>query len=437
MTVLASASVHAEASYPETIRLVRSMREDELIMARQQAKLAADVKAGKAPRHAACLAQVKYPILTDAIAIVISSQLTDAEVAEGIQFYRSPLGQKILDRSYREITEQLPPGTDYLSTEEKAELGKFSKRPVGRKLLKDRITQSSAVMGKVDVRMKVAYEDCAAAVELVSEGITRPDSCRGAPLASPDNACSVEQTFDVYPPEAQIGTQTIISVDCLSKSDSLAAYKGRVDGLGLRWLDARTLEVAEPSGARREGRTGSDDFRVKFKQLPAAKAQPTRCWSSNASLEALQVQMDVPQAQSFWMSYSDKERCILTKRVDRKQMPGASRDTIVQFRRVKAPEYPFATDRLVFFEAFSTQVHTRAIRIRGAGASVTEMTPGGPRAGFHLVGAPAEQLLKQLASGAELTLEVQPATGATFTIPLPRTDFEWAHQGFAGCLRSL
>ena len=210
MTVLASANVLAEASYPETIRLVRSMREDELIMAGQQAKLGADVKAGKAPRHAACLAQVKYPILTDAIAVVISSQLTDAEVAEGIQFYRSPLGQKILDRSYREITENLRPSTDYLTTEEKAALGKFAKRPVGHKLLKQRITRSDAIMDKVDVRMKVAYEDCDSAGGFATEGIAMPDSCRSAPVASPDNACSVEQTFYVYPPEAQVGTRTIV-----------------------------------------------------------------------------------------------------------------------------------------------------------------------------------------------------------------------------------
>ena len=72
-----------------------------------------------------------------------------------------------------------------------------------------------------------------------------------------------------------------------------------------------------------------------------------------------------------------------------------------------------------------------------AGAGVTELTSGGPTAGFHLVCASAEQLLKQVASGAELTLEVQPAVGTAFSIPLTRTDLEWAYNGFAACLRSL
>ena len=40
VSLLASSGVLAEASYPETIRLVRSMREDEMIMVGLQAKFA-------------------------------------------------------------------------------------------------------------------------------------------------------------------------------------------------------------------------------------------------------------------------------------------------------------------------------------------------------------------------------------------------------------
>ena len=83
------AGAFADASYQETIRLVRSMREDELLMEAVHAKSAQQLKKNKADKRAACLVNAKYPYLTDAIAWVISSQLTDAEVTEAIAFYRS------------------------------------------------------------------------------------------------------------------------------------------------------------------------------------------------------------------------------------------------------------------------------------------------------------------------------------------------------------
>lgn len=436
VTILASCGVHAEASYSETVRLVRSMREDELFMAGLQFKLAAEAKAGKAPRHAACLAQIRYPLLTDAIALGISSQLTDAEVAEGIEFYRSPLGRKFLDHAFREVTENLPPSTDHLSADEKVALAKFARRPAGRKLLQDPITQGEAVSSKVKLRLRMAFEDCAAADEPATEGFIQPESCTTAPLASPDNGCSVEQVFNVYPQPAP-GNTTSVMVSCPNQFATIASYKGRVDGIALKWLDARTVEVAAPRGSKLERETNASKFRVAFKELPAAEVKPQQCWPNVTSQHAGSVQMDELQSMPFWMSYGDEERCILSKRMETAQLPGAQHDAVVQFRRVKSAEFPFATRQLVLFERFSTQVPTRSIRIRGIDGEAVELKGGGPRAGFHLIGASAENVLKQFASGAALTLEVQPVVGAAFAIPLPRTDLNWAHASFDACQRSL
>lgn len=431
--ILAGGGAHAEASYSETVRLVRSMREDELFMAGLQSKLAEEVKAGKAPRYAACLAKVRYPLFTDAIALGISSQLTDAEVAEGIEFFRSALGRKLLDQSYRGVMENRPLDMNDFTTEETIALAKFGQRPAGRKLLQDRITHREAVMSKANIRWRVAVEDCEAVAGSDTGAPMQPESCKTAPLVSPDNACSVEQQFTVYPQPGSKATTSVL-VNCLDRAEMPATYDGRVDGIGLKWLDAKTVEVAAPRGAKllSEGRGGQ--FRAQFKQLPAAGGKQ-QCWKDTLAVNS--VPMDELQSQPFWMSYGDEERCILSKRLDKAQLPGAQRDALVQFRRVKADEYPFATRQLVFFERFSVQAHTRAVRIRGTGGSVLELQPGGPKAGFHLIGAPAEEVLKQLVSGADLTLEVQPAVGDAFVVQLSKADFAWAHAGFEACLQSL
>lgn len=97
----------------------------------------------------------------------------------------------------------------------------------------------------------------------------------------------------------------------------------------------------------------------------------------------------------------------------------------------------FGTSQLVFFESFSTHVQTTSVRLRGAGTENLKLTPGGPQAGFHLIGAPAEELAKKIAAGGEVTLDVQPANDKAFSLPLTRTDFDWAHGRFASCLRTL
>ncbi|WP_331153240.1 DUF2059 domain-containing protein [Steroidobacter sp.] len=437
--LLASSGAVAEASYSETIRLVRSMREDEMIMAGLQAKFAQEIKAGNGPQHASCVAQLKYPMLTGLIASGISPRLSDAEVAEAIQFYRSPVGRKFLERGYQELAQNLPPDPDHLSTEEKVALGKFGKRPVGRKLLQDRITLSEPIMQKAMMRLKMAFDDCVTEIEGI-EGVIVTKTCTTAPVVTSDNACYVEQVLEGYPKrpaEDETSIRARCSGDGRGHSYPIARYQGHVKNIDLRWLDARTVEVTAPTGAKPVGDVRPGEVRAQFKQLPAAKIKPQQCWNDVSSLHLTRIDMDELLSQTYWMSYGEAGRCLLSKRIEMAQLPGANRNSVVQFRRVKSPEYPYATDQLVFFETFSTQVNTRSVRVRGAGIDDVELKPGGRIAGFQLVGAHAETVLKQLASGTKLTLEVQPAAGAAFTIPLDTNDLAWAHQDFATCLNTL
>jgi hypothetical protein len=61
LAVGAGSGAFAEASYPETIRLLRSMREDELLMEAVHVKSPRELKANKADTRAACLVKAKYP----------------------------------------------------------------------------------------------------------------------------------------------------------------------------------------------------------------------------------------------------------------------------------------------------------------------------------------------------------------------------------------
>jgi hypothetical protein len=153
-------------------------------------------------------------------------------------------------------------------------------------------------------------------------------------------------------------------------------------------------------------------------------------------VDAIDVQMDAYTSQPFWMSYADDQRCLLSKRLNQSELPQAKYDTIVQFRQLKTPERPFGTAELVFFEEFSKQVQTRAIRVIGADMPAVDMEPGAQVTGFHLIGAAAQDVLKRLAAGAALELQVEPAKGATFNVPLTNTDLDWALPAFESCVKA-
>jgi hypothetical protein len=440
LALISCSSAFADASFPETIRLVRSMREDELLMEAVRVKSAQQLKANKTDKRAACLVNAKYPYLTDAIAWVISSELTDSEVADGIAFYRSPVGQKQLAQRFQSVRGNSSVGTAVFTAEERAAFDRFLKRPAGRKLLKDRIAQQKAVMERIDERLKLAVDDCMYASEPEPEGsiVIRPSStCTTLPLASPDNACSVQQQVTVYPDPKKMGTATSIDVDCTTPGigGSLLRYKGKVDGISVKWLGNRVLEVSAPKGAAVEWMARPRDFRVQLKEIPAGGKAP-QCWSSSRQTNPGSKGLDDTQVQPFWMDYGDANRCLLTRRMETEHL-GPGRAWVVQFLRVKSSELPFGTSQLVFFENFSTQVHTKSVRLRGAGTESLKLTPGGGVAGFHMIGAPAEDLANKMAAGGDVTLEVQPATGEAFSLPLTRTDFDWAHRNFASCLRAL
>jgi hypothetical protein len=418
-----SGVARADASYPETVRLVRSMRADELLIAALHAGLDGDTRAGKwTKEQAACLSKVKYPLLTDAVALSLSSKLTDAEVAEAIAFYRSDVGRKVTQHTYQDLKGKLDTNIlRGLSAEEASEVARFSKRPAGRKLIQEQIVNRPDVQQRVAQRLRLTIDDCEyQATNSNKEWVS-------SPVRAPDGACSAMKAFVDYGEDLR--TQIQLSCSGFGHAYTVAQFKGRLDGVDFRWREGNAIEVIHPAGAVPAPRGGNEKFKIIYRQRTPKDPPAPKTWPRAQLNAAGRVDLDALASPPFWMSYVDGERCLLTRRIERSQLPGMrNHDEVVQFMKVSTPEYPFGTTELVMFETASGSESKSAV-IRGPKLDLP-MIPG--VRGFHLQGRAAETVLRALAGGG-LQIEIQPASGASFRIDLAPTDIDWALPPFEQC----
>jgi hypothetical protein len=167
VTAGASEDLSPPASMEALRRLIRAMRDDEvMVLVFQQRLLAYENRMSK--RQAACMADIKPAQVTDAFAAGISGQLTSSDVTDALAFYESKAGQgfaqSIIDRF------RLPPGQDvtdtdyilrYMTPEQVLELKKFVQKPVARKLMVDKVTQQKVVFDAVQKRLMELMQECA------------------------------------------------------------------------------------------------------------------------------------------------------------------------------------------------------------------------------------------------------------------------------------
>jgi hypothetical protein len=167
VTAGASEDTSPPASKEALRRLIRAMRDDEIMVLTFQQGLPAHANR-MSKRQAACIADIKPAQITDAFAAGISGQLTASEVADALTFYESKAGQgftqSIIDRF------QLPPGREqtgtdymlrYMTPEQALEMKEFVKKPVARKLMLDKVTQQQPVLDGVQRRLLELIQECA------------------------------------------------------------------------------------------------------------------------------------------------------------------------------------------------------------------------------------------------------------------------------------
>jgi hypothetical protein len=428
--LVSAGSARAEASYPDTFRLVRTMRADEMTLASIKASFSDDSQRGRwTKEQVACLSQVKYPLITDALALELAPKLTDAEVAEAIAFYRSETGRKLTEQAYQNLKDGRV-DTDVLralSAQQRREFEKFSQRSAGRKLIQQQPFTQPGVAKKVSLRLSSALGDC----EYDDGIIERGRSCSSVPVRSPDHQCSAAKEFTEYGAAGTGVTLTAITMICRNSSQGIAQFNGRLEGVDFKWRDDNTLEVIHPSGTRPEPGRGPQKYKVAYRPRTQSDPPAPKCWPNPLYAAAVHVELEPMVSQPFWMSYVDDERCLLSKRIERSKIPGARTDAVVQFRKLKAAQYPFGTSGLVFFETASGY-DGKSAAIRGAGLSI-DMVAG--KQGFHLAGAAAEKVLRAIGTTG-LQLEILPAAGAAFRVELSPTDIEWALPPFQRCIGS-
>lgn len=418
-----AATAHAEASYPETVRLVRSMRSDELVVVALHASLARDTGTGKWTKdEAACLSKVKYPLFTDAVALSLAPKLTDAEVADAIEFYRSDVGRKVTEQTYEDLKNNVE-GDVFrgLNEQELRVVAKFFKRSAGPKV--EDIVGQSDMQQRVAARVRIALADCE------YDASDQSKAWASSPVRAPNGECTaMKQIVDFA--HADIGIETRIQVSCpgFGHAFTLAQFKGRIEGVGFRWLNGNTIEVIHPAGTAPSRRFEAKRFKAAYRQRTAADPAPPQCWPQWQGNPSLRVELNELASQPFWMNYVDGEQCLLSKRIEQSQIPGADGAKIVQFVKRSSPEYPFGTTELVLFETVSGSGAKSAV-IRGAGLELP-MTPG---SGFHLRGRAAESVLRAL-PGGRLKLEITPASGSVFSVDLAPTDLPWALPPFERCI---
>lgn len=415
-----SATASAEASYSETYRLVRSMRADELLIAALHASLNGTTREWT-KEQAACLSKVKYPLLTDAVAVSLAAKLTDAEVADAIGFYRSDAGRKFTEQTFKDLRNNVVVNVDHdLNAQERRELAEFANRPAGRKLVKEQIVNQADLKQKVALRLRVVLDDC----EYQATKNTKVWS--SSPVRAPGGTCSAVKKVFAYGEDVR----TEIVANCATSGFAFAHFKGRIEQVGFRWLGGNALEVIHPAGATPSLRDSDEKLKITYRQRTPTDPPAAPTWPQSEINAVGRVDLDGLASQPFWMSYVDGERCLLSKKIERSKLPGnRNEDEVVQFMKLAAPEYPFGTTQLVLFETASGY-GTKSVAIRGAGMDIA-MNPGG--SGFHLSGKAAETVLRAIAGG-QLKLVIEPTAGTPISIDLAPTDFAWALPPFERCI---
>jgi hypothetical protein len=433
----------AEAPFSEVIRLVRSMRRDELSLLDLKQNFAVQAsKAGDSSDRPECVNQMRYPAITDAVALAITSRLTGAEVQQAIKFYRSEAGRKLTERRYIERRDQSPPGDmSYLTAVEKSQLAAFRKTSAGRKLEQQDIGTDQTSMERILMRGQLQLSDCAEDALRAKDPSRLRTLCASLPVAGPTNLCAAQYSTVEGLRDAP---QTVVEVSCALGQRGggiVAAYRGAVKEIDFLWRDDTTLAVILPRGARSIGQQAVDELKspLKFEYRSRRKgdAAGLMCVPAVAAPTGSRPELNEIESQPHWMAYSGEDYCLISRRLAGRELGGFPQDATLQFRQQRKAELPLGTTELVLLETHSKNARIRSVDLLTPNAPNTAMTAGGRILGFRLAGANAEQALERWASGANLALQYQPASGDAITVPLQRTDLAWALQEFNACRREL
>jgi hypothetical protein len=433
----------AEAPFSEVIRLVRSMRRDELMLLEVKRDFAEQAsKASDASSRTACINQMKHPAITDAVALGIASQLTAPEVQQAIEFYRSATGRKLIESRYAASRGGMASNdSSLLSAAEKAQLAAFLKTSGGRKLEQQQIGYDKPSMERISMRSRLQLSDCDEDALRAKDPSVPRTLCSSLPVAGPANLCAAKYSVTERAGEKP---QTDIDVDCgpgMRAGGVAASYRGAVNDIGLVWRDDTTLDVILPKDAKVLRQRPADDLKsqLQYQYRTRRDADPAgrKCWPAADVPTGARPELNEIESQPHWMTYSGEDYCVLSRRLQSGELRDAPQEATLQLRQYRKAELPFGTTELVLVESHSAHVMVRSVELVMPGGASKALTPDGGTLGFRLEGAAVEEALNLWARGTELALKYQPARGEPFTVALQRNDLEWALREFTVCRQGL
>ncbi len=157
----ASAADTTRPSESDAIKLVRTMRDDEYLLA----SLRERVKEGGRPIPKAqrdCIDSIQPTDISAVVAVAIQEQLSAAEVKDAISFYESPAGRKYAETQMSNI-ERPVELTDFIkamTVDEVQSLRQFFVLSASRKLMQNNVIQQPASMNRISLRIRDLTDAC-------------------------------------------------------------------------------------------------------------------------------------------------------------------------------------------------------------------------------------------------------------------------------------
>lgn len=409
----------------DSLRLVSAMREDERML---RSALAQKLqRAGLSEQDKECLERIEYPEITDILAREIGARMTAVEVRDALGYFQGPSGRKVVARELQ-LNDAVP-----LTTAEQAALKKFKQRAAGRKLFRDLILKSPAVMAEVTARLDRHLRNCAYRRQSDIDRRIANESCRARPVASPNHVCLATYTAEDSSSDTP---RASVEINCRNDGKVLTSRTSLPDPeapVALRWSNDRELKILLDGRIKSSPPSGSS---VKVRFASRRKDDPPflECVPQTRGIPTLAERLPANVTVGAWRAHSRPGLCLMTARVLKKEVPGADGDMLLQFRRQTPAVPPFATAELALIVQFYQQREQPLLV--DFGQKRLALIAQRPHQTHMLTGQTAEVMLQGLRS-KPLELTVRRAGAPSYSLPMQRLDFEFAYATFRECLMKL
>jgi hypothetical protein len=403
------------------------MREDEVMLRMARAEKLQRTKLSQ--QDLQCLDSVEYPELTEIVARQVAYNMTPAEVQDALNYFQTASGQKFVRRELDLL------GETQFTTLDQAELERFKQRPAGRKLFGDMILQSAEVRAAAAERIERVLGDCAFARQNDLEREIPEKSCQARPVSSSDNVC-----LATYVAEGNVKKprRASVEVNCRDGGRVLTsriALARPEDPVALRWSVDRDLQILIDGKIKNAPASVGSVARVSFGSWEKKKDPPLlTCVGQERGRPTLANTLPPTATVGGWRAYSRVGLCLMTARVPKDDIRGATGDVLLQFRRQKPAAVPFATTDLALLVEID-QLSDRALFVEYDNRRFGLISQP-PRQRHMLTGMPAEIVLDRMkANPVELAVRSDGAPG--YSVPMRALDFDFANQQFAECSAAL